>query len=236
MRTTRSRQRGFTLIELLVVIAIITVLMALSLGAVMFFTRGVGQTKATQATLRNAKTRMDTQWKAVLDHAQKESIEGKIGATGLQQIMTKVGATDPSDQRVRAMYVQLRLRQVFPQTFAEATTAPAGVAAMTPDPRYVTYLNGHGTSAANEAAICLFMALTTGEGNTGQSIDDFATAAVLDLDSGNGKTFKGLVDGWGQPLIFVRSNAPNSTPPGPSVITSAGMPNGGKPIDTLTSP
>ena len=86
------------------------------------------------------------------------------------------------------------------------------------------FVRGHGVRFVEPTVVAVNVdtgeVLTVGEGNKGLSVDDFGSGAVADLDAGNGKTLKGLVDGWGRPLVFTRSAA--GQPPLTAAILSAG--------------
>jgi prepilin-type N-terminal cleavage/methylation domain-containing protein len=182
------RGRGFTLVELLVVIAIIAVLAGLTTAAVAKFMQ-VGPRSATRATLNSAKSKVDAQWKAVIDDANRAPLPS--GYTG-------------APNQARAQYVQDRLAQAFPQTFAEAL-APAG-GRLQPFQAYVDYLGGlSGGGQPYESAVCLLMALQRGPQNTGVSADTFGSIAVTQYTLPNGMNVQGLTDGWKSPVSFART-------------------------------
>jgi prepilin-type N-terminal cleavage/methylation domain-containing protein len=212
----RTRRVGFTLPELLVVIAIIAVLVGLISAAVIRF-MVVGPKTATRASIRSITSKLNAQWQAVRDKADKENIPSGLLPT------VQSAANSTISQVVRAQYVALRLRQAFPQTFAEALKPTLG-----PWKPYVTYLanmgitSGSATTQPYEPAVCLLMALQVGPQGTGDTADDFGPGSVGPVIPGNASV-KGFIDGWGTPMVFTRNyGGQPPQPPLTPVVMSAG--------------
>ena len=119
------------------------------------------------------------------------------------------------------IWVKIRQRQAFPQTFFEALNpiiinTPNGVVTIQPLQSYVKYLNKYGITAGNaanpqpyESAICLLMALRRNISGGGEMSEDtfgVGTFVILKTDPANAnmQPTPCLVDGWKQPLLFAR--------------------------------
>jgi len=197
MRTTKRRRGGFTLIELLVVIAIIAVMMALTTAAVIRF-RETAVRSSTNTSLTKVSSAMRTQWTAVREQAEKETMDTKISG----------GASVP-----RAQYVALRQAQVFPMALQEIF-APGAGDPQVPLSAYVTFLkNEYGITALNystvpaesQRAICALMIVQVGSKNSALSADDLGPAVgQVPLGATLNRSGQGLVDGWRRPVLFTR--------------------------------
>jgi prepilin-type N-terminal cleavage/methylation domain-containing protein len=220
----RARRKAFTLVELLVVIAIIAVLVSLTAAAI-FRTLGVQQTANSKTALTRMQSRLDEQWSAAAARFYKETLppaDATLKGVYYNVVVPMAGG-DP--QRARVIWVKLRLKQEFPNTFNEALNP----APMPPLTNYVSYLNQLGYTTANtsatapqafESSACLLMALTRGEGGNTTKAED------LGVNGGNlkdypaaapGQTVKAVTDGWGNPLAFCRwpTGSPQLNPTGP---------------------
>jgi len=94
MRMKRSGRRGFTLIELLVVIAIIGILVAMTAAAVARFA-GVGLAGATKTNVGKVHAKLNEQWKAVTDGANKDSLSAPMNGTFANAALLQSGGTSP---------------------------------------------------------------------------------------------------------------------------------------------
>ena len=138
----RSRA-GFTLIELLVVIAILAVLSAIGVGTY-FRVRGSSEVKANETTVAKLSTGLNQQWSAERDTAEKEFKDNTYG--NVITTLTNFAAGDRD--RAKALWMHLRMKNTFPQTFLEAMTTtnftPTGL------PTYNTFLPIRPTFSATD--------------------------------------------------------------------------------------
>ncbi len=141
--TTRQVRRGMTLIELLIVMAIISMLAALTAGAV-FRIKETQEKSFTETTLRKLGSILDQHWKAVVDSAKQEynSLPNDIKQNLIVLAdNTTAGPGQPKphprrDDRARLLYIKFRLKQEFPVAFSQVLTegtTPTGATVIGPD-------------------------------------------------------------------------------------------------------
>jgi prepilin-type N-terminal cleavage/methylation domain-containing protein len=193
------RRSAFTLVELLVVIAILALLTALTVGAVMRVA-GTAQSKASKTAVSLVSDVLQKQWKGLVDRAKDEPIPTAIH----DKIKTNLAGSDvEAEKRVRVIYIKLKLKQTFPQTFSEILSP--GPYDLTPLNEYKQQLADWGvnaapaTPAAYESAACLLMALRLGKGDTTGVNQD-----QLNKYAARFGQVEALVDGWGTPLAYCR--------------------------------
>lgn len=226
-RVHLRRRRGFTLVELLVVIAIISVLVGLSIGAVMA-TIGYQHQKNTTFMMTQLNGALNKHWTAVSQAATTENWNTPDNAVALAQIRAMAGG---DDKRARVMYVKFREKQEFPTTFDEALNP----APLLPKPTYGVYLKKFGITGSSvatlpyESSACLYMAMALATSGTKFNADQFG-GAVRELDAPNGK-IKYFADDWGKPLVFARwpyldPNLPSLCPIQNSVMRDKDDPDG----------
>jgi prepilin-type N-terminal cleavage/methylation domain-containing protein len=228
-KRSRIARAGFTLAEMLMAVAIIAVLMALTAAAIYRF-MDTGPYNATVANLSKVQAALDTQWKTVRDKAMKDSLNGIDPS--------RLSVADLADPRARDNYVNTRLAQAFPISFAEALTP--SVLDNPPQPKaaypgYETYLRkllnamatpfGTLRTTAQRAApphvqqaVCLMMILEVGPGNVGLTADKIEGGMVQRLktdlpdlttpDPNDKILANGICDGWGRPVLFTRNYQP----------------------------
>lgn len=203
MRMLKSRRAGFTLIELLVVISIIAILAALTASAVFRVSGGQG-VRRTESNIAKIAAALDQQWQAVLDQTRKET-------EVLQPNISLFQNAGNDRERALVVWTKVRLKMEFPQTFAEARSAirlTDGSGALIKAyfrQEYVNYLAGAGSGTPEqEAAVCLYMALTLGRGGQAGFDAEQALQGAVSTISVGGRNFKVFVDSWGTPITFVR--------------------------------
>lgn len=194
-----QRRAGFTLIELLVVIAIIGILASLT-GAAVMKTITVRKRTFTQHTVDKLYLQVQRHMKAVIDDARTETIPPSVLA---------LAGNDPN--RARIVWIKLRLKQQFPQSYAEALQPAPGY--INPEPAYGKVLAGRSAAInpATESAACLLMALTARNRRGVQQDADFLSPNEK-LDS-DGDGIPEICDAYGNPLAFFRwPNPPAGDP------------------------
>lgn len=194
----QPRRSGFTLLELLIVMAIIVVLVALSAAAAVRFMAS-SYTSTTQTRMQRAYSRLQQQVSYIIDQARTETIPTSFANNPYTLSQNNNGAGNV--ERARVIHIKFRMQQYFPTTFAEALSPPCGYPAV---PGYVSFLNSNGITAGNspiqpfESAVCLYMILRYGPNTTGA--DDLGLNEGVKTMGGA----PGLVDAWGNPLVFCR--------------------------------
>lgn len=205
--TTRAPQpatRAFTLVELLVTIAIIAILAAALLGA-----SGAAFESARRSRTKTLITKLDS-----------------LLMEKYQSFTTRRVDVDTSgfDGRVAADLRLLGLRELMKLELPDRWSDITNDALITSDPRTVnstftyvlseppaitkTYLRRlQGLSSgdidtiqANQSAECLYMIIMFACGD-GEAADQFSEQDIADTDGDGAPEF---VDGWGQPIQFVR--------------------------------
>lgn len=206
-----TRSRGFSLLELLVVIAIIGVLAALILGATMR-TIAVQAQKNSQLLVQKLYGAMNTQWNATIEQAYNEAMPPNF--TGSPIV---VGTAGGDMRAIRALWIQLRLAQQFPQSYVAALnpgidTNPPMVGLIPADPFYVDKLStaNAGDPPQVQSGILLWLILSNSRGGSASfSADSFtpreaiAPSLVVPVP-GMSPGFSCVVDDWKQPLQFQR--------------------------------
>jgi prepilin-type N-terminal cleavage/methylation domain-containing protein len=222
----RPRRAGFTLIELLTVIAIIAVLIALSASAVIRFI-GVQEKSNTQNGLNKLGPIVKSAWVRAYEKANKNPLPTN-NAT-----VNSLSGGDTA--RARVIWNYLQMRAAFPMSFNEVWNIgqPAGAYG---DSYYQTQLQRLGITsgatppASYESAACLLMALQRRESGGAVTADDLGSASTKMFALGNGNQMAALVDGWGNPLSFIRwpTGYQGLNPGGPQVAPAG---KGNNPLD-----
>src|SRR5262245_57334710 len=114
MKARNASRHGFTMIELLVVIGIIMILMALMAVAV-FKMLSRPPAENTKNLILKLTGELEKTWKAAIDQINLEGPNANPLTWAAAQAQAGPGA-DP--QVLKNTYIQLRLAQEFPMTFA----------------------------------------------------------------------------------------------------------------------
>jgi prepilin-type N-terminal cleavage/methylation domain-containing protein len=197
-----SRRRpGFSLIELLVVIAIIAVVVGLGAGA---YIRSIGtqRDRNSKVLLEKLHTELHQQWTKAIYEVNESTKRSSPPAS------FRVAAGN-IDILAQELWLKFQLRAQFPMTYAEALNPVVGSqylspADMGPVAPYVKALNGktQAVNPATESAACLLMALQRPRGGMKSNTEiDIGPAHIKDTD---GDGVPELVDGWGNPVVFIR--------------------------------
>jgi prepilin-type N-terminal cleavage/methylation domain-containing protein len=191
MQSTQRRRPGFTVVELLVVVSIIAVLAALGAGAYIRLAANARK-KFTEDTIARLASQLQTQVAAVADRANTEPVPPAVLAAA---------GNDPV--RARAIYVKMRLKQEFPQSFAEASYGVPGF--LPPLPGYVTQIAGKSGTPEEESAVMLMLSLSRMRSGLAafDPTQHISAAAMRDIPIGGG-SMKVFVDGFGHKIVFTR--------------------------------
>jgi prepilin-type N-terminal cleavage/methylation domain-containing protein len=204
------RQRhAFTLLELLVVLALLAILSALT-AAAFIKVRNAQQSTATDQLLVKINTALDRQWSAARDQADKEFKEGNL--PGNNNIDTLIAFAGGDRDRARSLWVYLRLKNEFPQTFTESRNPtrlqfPSGTDIVNL-PVKKTYNTAAitaatGGTAAQEAAV-LLQIIVAEKAARGEAFgDESVGAGQTEVTIGTAKA-KVFSDSWGTPIAYVR--------------------------------
>jgi prepilin-type N-terminal cleavage/methylation domain-containing protein len=136
-----SRRAGHTVLELLVVVTIIAVIAAFG-AAAYFKTLTVYKASTSEQQLKTLHTILERHRKAVIDDARAESIP--------QAVLDLAGG---DQNRARVIWIKLRLKQQFPQSYAQALQPASGYIA--PEPAYLKIITrSNANDARTESAAC----------------------------------------------------------------------------------
>ncbi len=242
LRRPPVRRVAFTLIELMIVLIVIGILMTITAAAVLRYL-STSQGYNSQSLIRRLAARLDSQMRLVSQQAMQEPI-GLVGpnASSIRSIVMSMANNNPD--RARVIWVKLRLKQAFPNSFTEALNPDNGYfnsvtsgVSLPPLPTYKKYLNNAGVSYSMttltggigqpyESSVCLLLALQQGQGGGGISAEEIGQPFIKDWPA-NGTTVKLVVDGYGSPVAFCRwpwqcyVTNPSGSPPGSGPQTGA---------------
>jgi len=214
MRLSAHRRPAFTLLEVMVMISIIAILATLSTAAVMRVQSSQREGN-TSKDLQKIQMGLDQQHKAALDLIRKEQPHDII------KLFTSKSDCSPDPSRAMALHTMLRLRQEFPQNFAEAQfqfpnaqipnpcnptqTINLGSLNAMYGPKLV-YTNAIGsantTDQALQAAVLLPIVMAQNRG--GAQFDIMGVGTAGQVDAGGGLMKSVLMDAWGYPICLRR--------------------------------
>ena len=201
MTLTNKPRAGFTLLELLVVIAIIGVLMGLTATAI-FKLKAATQGTRTTETLTKLQQAYDQQYTAAITRIRAEQVP-----LGLRAMANN------DEDMAKAVHMKLSLRREFPQNLADvndtgASTGNAGwnatlFAVYPPKKAYTDLAPLLATlSVDKQNAILLMAVLSQARGGASFNPEQIGSNASGTLP---GTTQKIFVDGYGNPVYFVRA-------------------------------
>lgn len=215
IRHPRTRD-GFSLLELLVVMAIIALLLALSFSGIMSV-RKAQQVRSTTTTIQKVQSAVDARYKAIIAQAQ---IDISTGGGSSQDAQSMIDFFNGDREAAKALLTYARLRQAFPQTFAEVSlpntftnsagqTIPYFTAGNYIYPVKSEFLPFVGVSPGSlqpwqQSAALLYAAVSqTGVGGSAFNSDDAMAGNQMDL-TGAQQAFRVYMDAWRQPIGFNR--------------------------------
>jgi prepilin-type N-terminal cleavage/methylation domain-containing protein len=234
-------RRGFTLIELMVVLTIIVILVSLSVGAIVRIVN-LQQRRNTEQLVHKLDGALMRQWNAVIAQAKNEQpnpIALRLAGAD-STYATPMVPTDPqAANRAKVIHVLMSLRREFPVNFAEIQpyTMPGVPYIFAPNQAYVKALppvaTWPGYTAAQQSSACLYLALKQRRAGAEFDPDTALSSKELAADA-NG--VRGMVDAWGNSIIFSRwpvgLNTLYTWPAGPGGT----LPDGYGTVLTLTPP
>jgi len=203
----RARRRpAFTIVEIIVVVAIIAVLISLSAAAI-FRAIPSQQLSSTRTVISQIDTELQKQWNTTTNNYTKEPINSYTPGDVYSFYPTAQSWANGNNDLARVIWVKFRQKQNYPTSFAEASNP----APLPPDPYFVRQLTQLGYSIPYngapqpwESSACLLMALSRGTNGGGLPPEMLGSGTVKTYTTPNGKTVQGLVDGWGNPIVFCR--------------------------------
>lgn len=222
MRLQSRARPAFTLLEMLVVMGIIALLASITISAVFRLQSGQKESN-TNTHLRKIDMVLVPQWKATVDQIKKEPIPQVV----IELTKNADGTVDMP--RARAFHMKMRLRQEFPQNFAEALGSPAPPNPYQPssltmngqkyqydfkssykqslkNPQYNAQFEYLDVTEEGQSAAMLFLILSQGKGGATTNPEQIAPTMLLDYPQQGGGSIQLRVfrDEWNRPIGFRR--------------------------------
>ncbi len=186
-RTRRVNPRGFTLVELLVVIVILAILSSMVLIA-------IGN---TQASARIARTQTTIAKLDALIMAKWETYQTR------RVPLKPTGSDRMNNAKTRVNALREIMRLELPDQHADITTEPTVMSASSRPAVSKAYLKRYNLSTKTterEGAECLYLIVAHGL-NDPDALSQFNESEIGDFD---GDKLPEFLDGWGQPISFIR--------------------------------
>lgn len=235
MTNARPRRSGFSLIEILIVIALLALLAAIGVGAYLRVQAGA-EVQATEGTLNKLNVGIMSKWKAVVDQATREAMANKI-PNEIREY-TKNGNGSLNLERARVVWTYMRLKNEFPTSIAELTTAPSTTGLVVNGytmPKRTIFNSVTGGTPEEQSAALLYASLV--KGGVGGTTFDADPLRNQTKQTATGIPY--FVDTWGKPIIFLRmAFTPELDDVNQPYLPKSGI-NSKDPIDpkgTLTDP
>jgi hypothetical protein len=196
------------------VIALLSLLAALAAGT--YFRIRNGQLiSTTETNLQKINSGLERIWSAERDRIEKEFTSRQLPFNvQYDSLLTACGGPNQVE-RAKAVWLTLRLKQEFPQTFSEARanitfTTPTVTITLPPKQNFVTALAGitdvtpaNSDQSANQSAALLYLILTD-KGTRGEVFDPTPLNAFIRNLSVNGYDGKAFYDAYDSPIAFAR--------------------------------
>ncbi len=195
VRRILGRRRGFTLVELLVTVTIITMLAGMALG-VLYASREQARIARTRATIAKINRLLMERYESY------RTRRVPINTLGMPP-------REAAERRLNAIRDMMRME--MPQCWNDIIQGPVVFTpARPPSPWsvpapsvYRAYqarinLNPPAPDEPNQSAECLYLILTTGPESAREEFSD------LEIGDTDGDGFPEFIDGWGNPIRFLR--------------------------------
>jgi hypothetical protein len=183
---------------MLVAIGIIVILSALTLGVIASVI-AAQTSKTAEQGLDKVASLLEQQWKAVIDQSRDEYRQKQVHPN-------LMAAANNNADTAQTVWTQLRLRQEFPASFAEAThPVVSGPVSLQPKQYYVRALAGLPATtnpSTWQSSVCLVLALSQSRRGVQGRLEEAVGESTIQYVNG----VQVLVDPWGTPIGFRRVN------------------------------
>jgi prepilin-type N-terminal cleavage/methylation domain-containing protein len=196
-----SKRSGFTLLELLVVISIIAILVALSMAAVMRV-RLSQEVRSSSMTVEKLQVAVDAQHKAIIAQATQD-----IRSQAPQDARAMMDLMGQDADAALAILTYCRIRQSFPQVFAEVTPFSVGGFTFQVKGQFAAFQgapSGNLTASQQSAALLYAAVSQTGAGGQNFASDETLSSNQLDFQEPGSPTIHVYMDLWKQPIGYCR--------------------------------
>ncbi|MCS6866938.1 MAG: type II secretion system protein [Gemmataceae bacterium] len=195
---------AMTLVELLVVLAIAATLVALT-GAAVYKTAEVQKMRATKNQLFKLQQSLDAEYERIVKQCEADQLQGRVPPE-------VVAYCDNDRERIRSVWTAMKLRQHFPDSFAEATSGfqigiPPNTNIYTLQP-LATFASLQGVpnpDPVTQSAVLLYIIVAeksvSGGGAMASSADELGPTRAIALGNRN---FRVFLDAYENPVGFQR--------------------------------